>query len=113
MIDDGQAVDTRGISNRDLVKMLKQLFLSLSLKQNDNGVFFLPPTTHPTLEVVGSLINLHLKPTEHQPPPIGTPNVDQSLPSEVESQRTKEEAYAEQSARPNAKDDSSASCKRR
>ncbi|XXG65515.1 hypothetical protein AAC387_Pa05g3195 [Persea americana] len=113
MIDDGQAVDTRGISNRDLVKLLKKLFLSLCLKQNDSGVFFLPPTARPTMEAVGSLINLHQKPVEHQLPPIGSASGVQSLPPEIESQKTIEEAYDEESARRDTKDDSSASCKRR
>ncbi|XP_010256386.1 PREDICTED: uncharacterized protein LOC104596792 [Nelumbo nucifera] len=57
MIDNGQAVDTRGVSNRSLVKLLRKLFLSLSLKENNVGVFLLPPTVCPTLEVVGPIIS--------------------------------------------------------
>ncbi|KAI3917265.1 hypothetical protein MKX01_000042, partial [Papaver californicum] len=60
MIDDGQAVDTRGIPNKTLLKILRKLFLSLNLKQNDTGVFFLPPKICPTLEVIGPFISSHL-----------------------------------------------------
>ncbi|XP_043689388.1 uncharacterized protein LOC122640299 [Telopea speciosissima] len=66
VIDDGQAVDTSGMSNRSLVKLLKKLFVSLNLKENGTGLFLLPTTQRPTLEVVGSIITSHLRPTEQQ-----------------------------------------------
>ncbi|KAM5553590.1 hypothetical protein ABKV19_025694 [Rosa sericea] len=55
MIDSGQAVDIKGISERSLIKHLKKLFLSLELKESD-GVFVLPSNVRPTLEVVGVMI---------------------------------------------------------
>lgn len=56
MIDDGQAVDIKGIPEKSLVKHLKKLFLSLGLEEN-SGVFLLPSRAGPTLEVVGPLID--------------------------------------------------------
>ncbi|PON93525.1 DnaJ domain containing protein [Trema orientale] len=67
MIDNGQAVDINGVSERSLVKHLKKLFLSLSLKENSDNVFTLPSNVHPTLEVVGPLLHTStdLKAEEH------------------------------------------------
>ncbi|KDP47085.1 hypothetical protein JCGZ_03893 [Jatropha curcas] len=59
MIDDGQAVDIKGISERSLIKHLKKLFISLNLKENGDRVFLLPSNACPTLEIVGSLILAH------------------------------------------------------
>ncbi|XP_031096611.1 uncharacterized protein LOC116000888 [Ipomoea triloba] len=59
MIDDGQAVDISGLSERLLVKRLRKLFLSLKLKQNGDLVFLLPSKACPTLERVGSIIHSH------------------------------------------------------
>ncbi|XP_050375357.1 uncharacterized protein LOC126792890 [Argentina anserina] len=55
MIDSGQAVDIKGISEKSLIKHLKKLFLSLELKESDK-VFVLPSNVRPTLEVVGIMI---------------------------------------------------------
>jgi hypothetical protein len=49
MIDDGQAVDIKGISERSLIKHLKRLFISLNLKENGDRVFLLRPKAGPTL----------------------------------------------------------------
>ena len=38
MIDDGQAVDIKGISEKSLMKHLKKLFLSLNLEENGDRV---------------------------------------------------------------------------
>ncbi|MFS7900884.1 hypothetical protein Hanom_Chr00s148048g01821111 [Helianthus anomalus] len=57
MIDDGQAVDISGLSEKSLVKYLKKLFLSLNLNEKGNLVFLLPSGAPPTLEVVGSVIS--------------------------------------------------------
>lgn len=67
MIDSGQAVDIKGISERSLIKHLKKLFLSLELKESD-GVFVLPSNVRPTLEVVGLMIptSLDLKPPQNE-----------------------------------------------
>lgn len=61
MIDGGQAVDIKGISERSLIKHLRKLFLALNLKHND-GVFLLPSNVRPTLEVVGPMIQTSLEP---------------------------------------------------
>lgn len=57
MIDNRQAVDIKGISERSLIKHLKKLFLSLSLKESGDNVFLLPSNVRPTLEIVGPLLN--------------------------------------------------------
>lgn len=56
MIDDGQAVDIKGISEIALKKRLKKLFLSLKLKERGDRVFLLPPGASPSLDMVGHLI---------------------------------------------------------
>ncbi|KAL5799382.1 hypothetical protein ACOSQ3_032428 [Xanthoceras sorbifolium] len=66
MIDDGQAVDIRGISERSLIKCLRRLFLSLGLKENGDRVFLRPPSISPTLDVVGPLIQAHIESMEQQ-----------------------------------------------
>lgn len=63
MIDAGQAVDIKGITERSLVKHLKKLFLALSLKEN-GGVFLLPSDSRPVLEVIGPLIDAHIESKE-------------------------------------------------
>ncbi|KAI6689659.1 hypothetical protein NL676_026487 [Syzygium grande] len=60
MIDSGQAVDINGITERLLVRHLKQLFHSLDLAEKD-GVFLLPPNSHSVLQVVGPLIEAHIE----------------------------------------------------
>lgn len=56
MIDEGQAVDTRQISDQSMLRRLKRLFRALGLIEQDEGVFLLAPTSVPTLERVGHLI---------------------------------------------------------
>ncbi|VVB08629.1 unnamed protein product [Arabis nemorensis] len=56
MIDAGQAVDIKGISESVLKKRLKKLFLSLKLKERGDRVFLLPPGASPSLDMVGHLI---------------------------------------------------------
>ncbi|KAH7650885.1 DnaJ domain-containing protein [Dioscorea alata] len=65
MLDNGQGVDLRGISDKSLVKLLKKLFQSLNLDQNKKGVFLLPPLSVPTLEVIGSTLRSYLKPKDN------------------------------------------------
>ncbi|XP_058091155.1 uncharacterized protein LOC131237424 [Magnolia sinica] len=113
MIDGGQAVDTRGMSDASLVKILKKLFLSLNLKQKDTGVFLLPPKACPTLEIVGPVIYSHLRPTENQSPLPESPKGIPSLPSEEECRKATDEAGGGQSTRLDVGDDSSVSCKKR
>ncbi|GAB2271942.1 hypothetical protein Dimus_006770 [Dionaea muscipula] len=57
MIDNGQAVDIKGISEKLLIRHLKKLFLSLKLKENGDGVFLLRSNARPTLEIVGPLLS--------------------------------------------------------
>ncbi|KAL1343559.1 hypothetical protein HN51_029925 [Arachis hypogaea] len=66
MIDDGQAVDIKGISEKSLMKHLKKLFLSLKLKENGDRVFLLPSKAHPTLDVVGPIIHSFMDPMKEQ-----------------------------------------------
>ncbi|XP_010543358.1 PREDICTED: transcriptional regulator ATRX homolog [Tarenaya hassleriana] len=56
MIDDGQAVDIKGISESALKNRLKKLFSSLKLKECGDRVFLLPSGASPTLDEVGHLI---------------------------------------------------------
>ncbi|GMY17856.1 DNA ligase 1 isoform X2, partial [Fagus crenata] len=66
MIDDGQAVDIKGISDGSLIKHLKKLFHSLRLKESGDRLFLLPSNAPPTLEIVGPLIHSHLQPKQQQ-----------------------------------------------
>lgn len=88
MIDEGQAVDIRGLSERSLVKHLRRLFISLNLKENGDKVFLLPDKASPTLDVVGPIIRSKVQPQKelddlesHSVPPVSetelvTDNVD-------------------------------------
>ncbi|XP_073031815.1 uncharacterized protein [Primulina eburnea] len=62
MIDQGQAVDIRGLSERSLVKHLRKLFTCLNLKENGDQVFLLPHKATPTLKVVGPIIRSQKQP---------------------------------------------------
>ncbi|KAL3638735.1 hypothetical protein CASFOL_016642 [Castilleja foliolosa] len=62
MIDDGQAVDIRGLSEKSLVKHLRRLFKSLNLKENGVQVFLLPHKASPTMDIIGPIIRAHLQP---------------------------------------------------
>ncbi|XP_073316446.1 uncharacterized protein [Primulina huaijiensis] len=62
MIDQGQAVDIRGLSERSLVKHLRKLFTCLNLKENGDQVFLLPHKATPTLKVVGPIIRSQMQP---------------------------------------------------
>lgn len=59
MIDDGQAVDINGISERALIRHLKRLFVSLNLKEK-SGVFLLPSNGNPVFQTVVSVIDAQL-----------------------------------------------------
>lgn len=90
MIDDGQAVDIKGISERSLMKHLKKLFLSLNLKQNGDRVFLLPSKARPSLDIVGSLIHSYIEPTKEQayPPEVTETH---SVPTDVGSEQMVED----------------------
>ncbi|TXG49158.1 hypothetical protein EZV62_025033 [Acer yangbiense] len=103
MIDDGQAVDIRGISERSLIKCLRKLFLSLDLKENGDRVFLRPPSVSPTLDVVGSLIQAHMESMEQQ--------LDHSVPgkqahSELPEAESRQEIDDSNLGPPCIKDDS-------
>ncbi|CAM8989282.1 unnamed protein product [Rhodiola kirilowii] len=66
MIDDGQAVDISGLSELALIKILKRLFASLKLKENDDGVYLRPSNVIPTLDVVGPLLTGETRSKENQ-----------------------------------------------
>lgn len=98
MIDDGQAVDIRGLSEKLFVKRLRKLFLSLNLKETGDHVFLLPSKAFPTLETVGPLIRsqmqlrsqeLHQNDEQSKPLDSGVGqehcNANLSLPNEVAS----------------------------
>ena len=84
MIDNGQGVDVRGISDKSLVKHLKKLFVSLKLKQNESGVFLLPPLGHCTLDVIGPILCSHLKSRDDHLPKSGSPIREQSALPDLE-----------------------------
>nr|XP_043626583.1 uncharacterized protein LOC122598042 [Erigeron canadensis] len=65
MIDDGQAVDISGLSEKSLVKYLQKLFLSLNLNEKSHLVFLLPSGGRPTLEVVGAVIRPKVESQDH------------------------------------------------
>ncbi|CDP18712.1 unnamed protein product [Coffea canephora] len=56
MIDDGQAVDIRGLSEKTLVKHLRRLFLSRNLRETGDNIFLLKSEGYPTLEVLRPVI---------------------------------------------------------
>ncbi|KAJ1424910.1 hypothetical protein SESBI_11304 [Sesbania bispinosa] len=85
MIDDGQAVDIKGISERALMKHLKKLFLSLNLKENGDRVFLLPSKARPTLDVLGPLIHSYMHPMDEQADPSAAVP-DTSVPIDKENE---------------------------
>ncbi|KHG00844.1 DnaJ subfamily C member 14 [Gossypium arboreum] len=102
MIDDGQAVDIKGISERSLNKHLKKLFLSLKLKENGDRVFLLSSKSRPTLDVVGHLIQAHTEPKEQQRTNSGLVKDAHSIPEHAESSQVMDEnnSYRDDSATP-------------
>lgn len=73
MIDDGQAVDISGLSEKSLVKHLRKLFFSLNLKESHELVFLLPSHVCPTLKVVGSILHPDVEPPVQK---IPAPEID-------------------------------------
>lgn len=104
IIDSGQAVDVRGISDKSMVKLLKKLFLSLKLKRNEDGVFLLPPNRLPTLDVVGSLLSINIKPSA-LPHSTAASEVQSESP-EKEPVQNKNEAVIGPSEKPRVNSDS-------
>ncbi|XP_019453044.1 PREDICTED: uncharacterized protein LOC109354778 [Lupinus angustifolius] len=88
MIDDGQAVDIKGISERSLMKHLKKLFLSLNLKENGDRVFLLPSEARPTLDVVGPLIHSYMNPVKEDADPSAPVPETCPVPKDIGSEQT-------------------------
>ncbi|GMJ11661.1 hypothetical protein like AT1G65280 [Hibiscus trionum] len=84
MIDDGQAVDIKGISEKSLNRHLKKLFFSLKLKENGDRVFLLSSKSRPTLDVVGHLIQAPTELKEQQPVNSGSVKDAHSIPEHAE-----------------------------
>lgn len=103
MIDDGQAVDIKGISERSLVKHLKKLFLSLNLKEKGDGVFLLRSSASPTLELIGSLIQT---PEERKEDPVDDPVAVQETPLDAAAAEHGQNTDDSNPAMPCPKDDS-------
>lgn len=80
MVDDGQAIDIKELSERSLVKNLKKLFMSLKLIESGRKVFLLPSNGNPTLEVVGSILRSHVDPKENDDHPISAYEVHSTQP---------------------------------
>ena len=91
MIDDGQAVDISGISERTLAKRLKKLFLSLNLEESQERVFLLPSNGHPTLEAIGPLIQTHMEQKKNQFDHSVTPDNKSSPPLNTETTQSSKE----------------------
>ncbi|XP_071722974.1 uncharacterized protein [Rutidosis leptorrhynchoides] len=87
MIDDGQAVDIKGISEKSLNRHLKKLFRSLNLKEKGDRVFLIRSNAPPTLDVVGTLIQNHVGPTEQ--------NIDHSSPVNIQDSILPEAQHGE------------------
>lgn len=113
MIDNGQGVDIRGISNKSLVKILEKLFFSLKLEKSEKGVFLLPPVAQHTLDVIGPILQPHLKSGDNPLPSSGSPIIVESAQSDLEKMRG--EADTESTRLPDAdgKNDLSAPSRRR
>ncbi|XP_028782875.1 DNA ligase 1 [Neltuma alba] len=87
MIDDGQAVDIKGISERLLMKRLKKLFLSLNLEENGDRVFLLPSKVRPTLEVVGPLIHAYIGSGKEQLDTSAAMTETHSVPTDMRNEK--------------------------
>lgn len=113
MIDNGQGVDIRGISNKSVVKILEKLFFSLKLEKSEKGVFLLPPVAQHTLDVIGPILQPHLKSGDNPLPSSGSPIIVESAQSDLEKMRG--EADTESTRLPDAdgKNDLSAPSRRR
>ncbi|KAL8134263.1 uncharacterized protein LOC141712858 [Apium graveolens] len=91
MIDDGQAVDISGLSEKSLVKHLRKLFLSLNLKESRELVFLLPSHVSPTLKVVGSILHPNAEPPVQKIDNSAPENDVQDVPLDVNSRHLPED----------------------
>ncbi|OMO92742.1 hypothetical protein CCACVL1_06765 [Corchorus capsularis] len=91
MIDDGQAVDIKGISESSLMKHLKKLFVSLNLKENGDRVFLRSSKNRPTLDVVGHLIQDRIEPEKQRAVDFASVNDVPSIPELAEPSKVMDE----------------------
>ncbi|PIN10897.1 hypothetical protein CDL12_16499 [Handroanthus impetiginosus] len=89
MIDEGQAVDIRGLSEKSLIKHLRRLFISLNVKENGYKIFLLPHKASPTLDVVGPIIRSHVQP-EKEHDPLDSERDADSVPPNTEHKGVKD-----------------------
>lgn len=83
MIENGQGVDITGISDKSLVALLKKLFRSMKLKQNESGIYLPHQMGLPTHDLTGSP-SPHLESSGNQTSSSGLLHEKQSPPSNVE-----------------------------
>ncbi|XP_022156581.1 uncharacterized protein LOC111023459 [Momordica charantia] len=95
MIDDGQAVDISGISERSLTKRLKKLFRSLNLEETQDRVFLLPSNGRSTLELIGPIIQFHMEQKRNQFDHSVTLDNKSSPPSNMETTQAREDNMSE------------------
>ncbi|KAJ6819543.1 uncharacterized protein M6B38_399955 [Iris pallida] len=113
MIDNGQGVDIRGISNKSLVKILEKLFFSLKLEKSEKGVFLLPPVAQHTLDVIGPLLQPHLKSGDNPLPSSGSPIIVESAQSDLDKMRGEADTESTRLPDTDGKNDLSAPSRRR
>ncbi|KAJ6803739.1 uncharacterized protein M6B38_189825 [Iris pallida] len=113
MIDNGQGVDIRGISNKSLVKILEKLFFSLKLEKSEKGVFLLPPVAQHTLDVIGPLLQPHLKSGDNPLPSSGSPIIVGSAQSDLDKMRGEADTESTRLPDTDGKNDLSAPSRRR
>lgn len=112
VIDSGEGVDIKGVSDKSFAKLLKKLFLSLNLKENGKGIFSLPSMEMPTLKLIGSSLCSHMKSRENHSAAAGPLKGQQTSPSHHESIKNLE-TNASGLIEREENEDSSVSCKRR
>lgn len=83
LIDSGQGVNIKGISDKSFVGLLRKLFFSLNLKEI-RGVFSLPQMAMPTLELIGSILFSHLN-SRQDHSAVSEPEGQQNIPCGSES----------------------------
>ncbi|XP_020574038.1 uncharacterized protein LOC110020318 [Phalaenopsis equestris] len=74
LVDSGQGVDIKAVSDKSFVRLLKKLLLSLNLNENRKGVFSLPSMAVPTLKLIGDTLYSHMKFKEGHFTAVGSPN---------------------------------------
>ncbi|OAY65783.1 GPALPP motifs-containing protein 1 [Ananas comosus] len=112
MIENGQGVDITGISDKSLVALLKKLFRSMKLKQNESGIYLPRQMGLPTLDLTGSP-SPHLEPSGNQLSNSGLLHEEQSLPSNAEFTENRNDHATVDLRGPSEKEESPRPTKRR